>query len=400
MKIILINSNVGGGGPGGIVKDLYSFLHENGDNCFVAFGRKSNYKPYQSIHIGNKLSLLYHYIISKFFDNAGFLSTIATKNLIRKIIEFQPDIINLHNLLGYYINIDVLLKELNRLNIPVVWTIHDSWAFTGHCINPQYLSCEKWKNLCDKCPMKSEYPQSYLLDNSRRNYFRKKNIFKNISNLSIISPSIWLSELANQSILSKFDVRVIHNGIDLNIFRPTESNIKEEYGIIEKKILLFVAKYWYDMKGIKHIYRLSKMLSDDFKIVMIGENKDRNIPNSILAIEKTEDQLELIKWYSAADVFINPSLGDNFPTVNLESLACGTPVITYDTGGSSESINELCGIVIKKGDIDALFRAIVEKKYSNFKGVDCIKQANRFDKYKKYKEYRDLFNIILKADLN
>lgn len=337
-KILFINS-VCNGSTGTICKTLYKAAVEAGHECCIAYGRGEAPKGFKTIKIGNKLDIYLHVLKARLFDASGFGSKHATKEFIKKIDEFKPDIIHLHNIHGYYVNIEILFKYLKaHPEIKKIWTLHDCWAFTGHCPHFEYEKCEQWKNECKKCVRRNEYPKS-LVDRCNRNYWLKKSTFTNVDNLMLVSPSNWLMNLIKDSFFKEYPIEVINNGVDTSIFKHTESNIKERYGIKNKKVILGVASVWDKKKGLDTFIELSKQLDNEYQIVLIGLNKKqiKKLPSNIIGIIRTEKVEELVKWYSAAEVFFNPTLEDNYPTVNLEAIACGTPVVTFNTGGSPES---------------------------------------------------------------
>jgi len=306
--------------------------------------------------------------------------------------------VHLHNIHGYYINIELLFNYLRKNNKKVIWTLHDCWAFTGHCSYFDYIKCDKWKTKCEKCMQKKEYPCSKLIDNSSWNYERKKELFTAIKkeNMQIITPSVWLSNLAKESFLKKYDVKVINNGIDTDVFKPTESDFRDKYNLNDKFVILGVASIWNNRKGIKFFYELSEVLDESYKIVLVGiSDKDmKKVPANILAINKTNNTKELAKIYTAADVFVNPTLEDNYPTTNLEAISCNTPVITFDSGGSGECIefsDNYLGIVVKDKCTKELIKAInsikINKKLINI-------NVNAFNKRDKYVEYIKIYNLI------
>lgn len=368
-----------------------------GDECLIAYGLGHNpNKNVNAVKIDKDYEVHIHSILSQLFDMQARSSYFATKRLIKKIDMYKPDIVHLHNLHGCYINIKLLFEYLSSINIPIVWTLHDCWAFTGHCAHFDYAKCDQWKTQCIKCNQKS-YPKNIFMHRVRSNYNLKKRLFNNCNNLTIVTPSNWLKSQAEMSFLKKHKIMTINNGIELNRFKPVDSNIKEKYKIQDKFIVLGVASSWTKKKGLNYFIQLSNMLDENYKIVLVGINEKirKDVPDNILCIPKTSSIEELAQMYSIADVFVNPTLEDTFPTTNLEALACGTPVITFKTGGSPESINETCGIVVKQGDIEQLCNAIKQCKQNNFTKEDCIKQANNFDKQNKFKEYIELYKELL-----
>ena len=379
-RILFINS-VCNGSTGTICKNLYKAAVEEGHECCIAYGRGEAPKGFKTIKIGNKLDIYLHVLKARLFDASGFGSKQATKELIKKIDEFKPDIIHLHNIHGYYVNIEILFKYLKEHpEIKKIWTLHDCWAFTGHCPHFEYEKCGQWKNECKKCIRRNEYPKS-LIDRCNRNYWLKKSSFTNVDNLMLVSPSNWLMNLIKDSFFKEYPIEVINNGVDTSIFKHTESNIKERYGIKNKKVILGVASVWDKKKGLDTFIEISKQLDNEYQIVLIGLNKKqiKKLPSNIIGITRTENVQELVKWYSAAEVLFNPTLEDNYPTVNLEAIACGTPVITFDTGGSPESAfaNESM-IVFSKSIKESYIKILHIKNKINCK---CVNVKNMSDIY-------------------
>ena len=396
MKVLQVNSVCGRGSTGKIAVDLAKVLEQNGDECLIAYGRSTAPQGVNSVRISEDTWIKWHGALSRITDRQGFYSKKASRKLIKVIREYQPDLIQLHNLHGYYLHIPSLFQFLAEAQIPVVWTLHDCWPFTGHCAYFDYANCDKWKTLCKHCPQKKRYPKSLLWDSSAKNYRQKKERFGSVSNMTIVTPSQWLAGLVKQSFLEGYPVEVIPNGIDLTVFQHTESEFRSRYGLENKAIVLGVANSWDYRKGLDAFRQLAACLDDSFRIVLVGINRKQmaGLPDNIIAIEKTQNQQELAQIYTAADVFVNPTLEDNFPTTNLEALACGTPVITYQTGGSGESITPQCGAVVEKGNIDALIKAIHETCCIS-RDV-CLDRANLYEKGKRFQEYIQLYQKILK----
>lgn len=326
-------------------------------------------------------------------------SIIPTLFLIKKINKIQPSIIQLHNLHGGYINLLIFFNYLYRKNISVVWTLHDCWAFTGRCPHFVLQRCEKWKTSCKKCTYPKEmYPIAYF-DHTKLMWEKKKKLFTKLKNLTIVTPSFWLADLVKESFLKNYNIKVINNGIDLEIFKPRESNFREKYKIENKFLILGVSNAWGYSKGLDVFIKLSKELDEQYQIVLVGTNNyiDKMLPKNIITIHRTDNQKELAKIYSIADIFVNPTREDTFPTVNIEALACGIPVITFNTGGSPEIIDSKSGFVINSNKIDDLKEKIIELKENNlFKKDDCINRARLFNQKDRFKEYIDLYNEILK----
>jgi len=403
MVVLEVNSDYGIGSTGKIVGSIHQMLMQTGNKSFVAYGRGNKRMTDGEVMRARKqLELYIHGLLTRLFDMHGAGSKKATLRLIKRIKQISPDVVHLHNLHGYYLNIVELFKYLKFSRAEIVWTLHDCWAFTGHCAYFDYVGCNKWQIECYHCPQKSRYPKSWLFDNSSYNFKKKKELFTRIKNLTVVVPSDWLADLVKQSFLKEYPVEVIRNGIDLDIFKPRENSFRQRYGLERKFIILGVANIWDERKGIKYFYELEKFLKDDEAIVLVGRNKDHiKHTEKIIKIGRIENQQELAEIYSGADVFVNTTLEDNFPTTNLESLACGTPVITFRSGGSPEAINEKTGFVIEKGDMVDLLNKIRDIKkvgkanYAHY----CIElaQKNYNDKDMAAK-YIALYEKILSKD--
>lgn len=391
MKVFMINTVCGIKSTGRICTDLARILDERGHQCLIAYGREHVPQKLEkyAYFFGNKYSLKKDAVFTKLFDNAGFNSAAATNRLIRKIKEFDPDIIHLHNLHGCYIHVGRLFKFLEKWGKPVVWTLHDCWSFTGHCANFAVAGCEKWQEGCHHCTQRKSYPVALLADRSKSNYRKKKALFTKPKNMTVVTPSRWLAELVQQSFLKDYPVKVIHNGIDLSVFKPVQGNIREKYGLEGKKILLGVASTWDKRKGLADFLKFSKMLDDSCAIMLVGLSNQQiaELPSNVIGIARTNSIEELAQIYSAADVFLNLTYEDNYPTVNLEAQACGTPVITYRTGGSVESVPD--ENVVSQGDFKALAELLEH-------GQLTLSEQS-FDKTVLFEQYLELYRqLILK----
>ncbi|WP_026810764.1 glycosyltransferase [Arenibacter latericius] len=403
IKLLQINSVVNTGSTGRIAEDIGEYVMSMGWESYIAYGRYGNKSNSKLIRFGSKCSNYNHVLLTRLFDKHGFGSKSATQNLIQKIETINPDIIHLHNLHGYYINLQVLFNYLSTKTTPVIWTLHDCWSFTGHCVHFENIQCLKWQVLCTKCPQKKSYPKSLLYDNSNINYLMKKELFNSVKNLTIVPVSYWLQNLVEKSFLNKKNIKTIHNGVDTKIFNNIKSkSVIDLYNLQDKFIILGVANIWGNGKGLNDFIKLSNYTNKDEIIVLIGLNNNqiKSLPDNILGIKQTESVSELCDFYCAADVFVNPTYQDSFGLVNIESLSCGTPVITYQTGGSPETISDETGIVVEQGNIKGLLNAIrhikdlTKEHYSDA----CIQRAQKvFDKNLKYKEYFDLYNDLLKT---
>ena len=358
----------------------------------VTFSNRFSEPENDYIKIGGFYGRCASVLLARISGFEGHFAFWETKKLLSKIEEFSPDIIHLHSLHNSYINLPMLFGYIKRKNIKTIWTLHDCWAFTGHCPHFESVGCKKWKSGCKRCPLFRNYPKS-LFDNSEKMYGIKQKLFTGVENLTLVTPSEWLGNLAKESFLGEYPVKVIKNGIDLNIFAPFESDFRKKHGLFGKKILLGVSYGWNKKKGLDVFIKLAETLDEKYKIVLIGtdEHTEKSLPENIISIRRTENQHELAKIYSAADVFINPTAEDTFPTVNLEAAACGTPVITFKTGGCAETIGEKSGILVEKGDFEALVSAI-EK--ADFSVENCRRFGEKFDMEKKFGEYVFLYEEV------
>jgi len=395
VNILMINS-VNFGSTGKIMLSIQKTCCDDGYEAFVAYAKsRSNLrgKKQGDILIGNIICRNLHLLLGNITGFNGCFSYFSTLNFLRRVKKISPDIIHLHNLHNGYINLPLLFKFIKKHNIRTVWTLHDCWAFTGHCPHFTIAKCDKWKSGCYGCPIYKEYPAS-LFDNSKFMYSLKKKWFTGVSDLTIVTPSKWLGDLVKQSFLGEYPVRVINNGIDLSVFKPTESDFRKKYNCEDKFLILGVAFPWSKRKGIDVFIELSKQLDSKYQIVLVGtdDNIDKQLPQNIISIHRTHNQAELAEIYSTCDLFVNPTREENYPTVNMESIACGTPVLTFNTGGSGEIPNENSGVVVKENTVEALYTKIIEICEKNpFSEANCLKRAQSFAAEEKYAEYIKLY---------
>lgn len=392
MKVLLINSVCGIRSTGRICTDIAEILTDNGHDCKIAYGRESVPDKYQkyAIRIGNEFGVRIHGAMSRVFDMSGFGSRRATLNFINWLQNYDPDIIHLHNLHGYYIDIETLFDYLSKANKPVVWTLHDCWAFTGHCTHFTVAKCNRWKNGCHNCPQKSEYPASYILDRSKQNWERKKELFTGVNKMVLVTPSHWLADQVKESFLGCYPVEVIHNGIDTNIFKPIPSDFRQRYSLIGKKVVLGVASTWNERKGMDDFKKLSDMLDESYKIVLVGLTKEqiKKIPKNIVCIERTNSAKELAEIYTAADIFVNLSLEETMGLTTVEAMACGTPAVVYNSTANAE-IAKIAGGVAVDCDLISIKKAVEKIKLGKDNSVFV---SNLFNKESQYSEYLILYN--------
>lgn len=396
MKVLMINSVCGIRSTGRICTDIAEELEKQGHDVKIAYGRETVPEKYQkyAVRIGTELDVKLHGIKTRLFDRHGFGSKRVTKKFIKWVEEYDPDVIHLHNLHGYYINIKILFDYLKKANKKVVWTLHDCWAFTGHCTHFDYNQCDQWINGCKSCRFHKEYPKSYL-SAVRRNYLEKKKLFNSLTDVKYIVPSDWMKSVFSMSYLSQYEIDVLPNGIDLTKFHRVNSNIKTRYAIEDKKIILGVASIWLETKGITYINKLSEDLDDkEYVIVVIGNiSDDVAVSEKIIKVSETSSIDELCEWYSCARVFINPTLQESQGLTTIEALACGTPAVVFNSGGAAECLDEECGAVAARGDYDRFLKSVVSLCETSY-NVDPAK-VKKYDKELFSKKYVDLYNGCL-----
>ena len=390
VKVLQINI-FGNLSTGRIAVDIYRTLISEGHQGVIAFARNSVPDDVPYIKIGNKFSVYCDGILTRLTDRAGFHSQSATCKLITEIQKYDPDIIHLHNLHGYYINVEILFEFLKKYGKPIVWTLHDCWAFTGHCCYYSMAGCKKWIEGCHDCKQIHTYPKSLFIDNSTNNYRKKQRLFTSIPNLQLVTVSKWLEREVKKSFLKDLPCTTIYNGIDLDNFKPTDSKFREEYGLKNKIIILGVASTWDVRKGLNDFINLSFMLSEEYKIVVVGVNKKEKekLPKSILGIERTNSVKELAEIYTVTDVFFNASVEETFGLPTIEAMACGTPVIVYNSTALPEVVDENSGYVVKEHDLDAVVDCI--KKIRKFSSESIIENVGRYSKQTMTREYVKLY---------
>lgn len=402
-KILQINITANWGSHGKIAEGIGLMAIQEGWESHIAYGRWMNPSASHLYHIGNYWDEAIHGIATRIFDYHGLMSKGATRKLVRHIAQIQPDIIHLHNIHGYYLNYPMLFRYLKESSIPVVWTLHDCWSYTGHCAHYMFAGCQKWQDHCHHCPAKAAYPCSLWADRSYNNFEQKQLSFLSLDNLTLVPVSRWLENDLRRSFFKDHSIVQIYNGIDCQKFRPTNHGtiIRQQYHIPQdNKIVVGVASNWY-RKGLPDFLQLRSMLSEEYSIILVGLNKKeiKTLPQGIIGLRRTQNQKELVDIYSVADVYFNPTWEDNFPTTNLEAMACGTPVVTYRTGGSPECISPETGCVVAQGNVYAASEHISEicangkKKYRNA----CRERITTlFDRDIRFSDYIALYKNILR----
>ncbi|WP_448781028.1 glycosyltransferase [Bacteroides congonensis] len=399
-KIFYISGAINFGAPGRIVEQIGLLAQKHGYEVLVAHSTR-NENPSQLPHFAmtTKTQEMIHAVGAKLLDLHGLLSTRQTKELVKRIKEYQPDIIHLHNIHGYFCNFKVLFEYLSTIDTPIVWTIHDCWPFTGRCFHFVGADCYKWKTGCYDCKSEVGYTVSKYCDRSKSLYELKKRLFSSVKNMTMVPVSDWQTAFLKDSFLKNCNIHMIHNGVDLAKFKPMGTQrLREKHQLDGKFVILGVASPWNARKGLDDYCKLRPMLSDDFVIILVGlkSKQIERLPDGIIGISRTESQQELAEYYSMANVFVNLTYLDTFPTVNLEALACGTPVITYRTGGSPEAVDEKTGVVVEQGDLKGIISAVYTMKRDKLLSIACRKRAEKlFDKDECFNKYIMLYDKLV-----
>ena len=382
-KILIVNVVCGRGSTGRIAAEIGErYAREGwevkfGDGQFLPAPKRY---ALWCVSIGSKWEVRIHQLLTRVFDwhGTGICSYFATRRFIKWAEAWKPDLLWLHNIHGYYLNYPMLFRWIKRHpNMEVKWTLHDCWAFTGHCSHFMTTGCLKWETGCGNCPEKRSYPASLIFDSSKKNWIKKKSSFTGVKRLSLVAPSKWLAGLIQRSLLKEYSVDVIHNTINTSIFRPTHGNFIAKTRLFGKVIVLGVANNWNLCKGLSDFIKLRKLLDDKYIIVLVGlsSNQLKSLPQGIIGLARTASARELAEIYSAADWFVNPTREDNFPTVNLEAKACGCRVITYDTGGASETIEGYDrGWILVGSDktAEGIYKVIVRHETETIHSCNCL----------------------------
>jgi glycosyltransferase involved in cell wall biosynthesis len=393
MKIVQINSTCGIGSTGKICVAVSELLWERDIENYILYAH-SGKDCRGSVCYSSRPYIKLQALRARIFGNNGFNSASATRKLISELDRISPDVIHLHNIHSHDCNVEKLFEYLRGKNIKIFWTFHDCWAFTGYCHYFTMSGCDRWQSGCRDCPAYSRY--SWIFNRSCELYRRKKKMIEGLD-ITVITPSRWLADIAKRSFFSDCEIRVINNGIDLEVFKPTPSDVRERYGVGDRFLIMGCSFDWDTRKGIDAFISLAGALGDGYRILLVGTNEelDKRLPKNIISIHRTKDQEELAALYSAADLFVNPTMEENYPTVNLEAIACGTPVLTYNTGGSAEMLSEKVGSVVERGDFSSLEREIrrisAERPFSR---KECVAHAKSFDRSLRFAEYVGLYEDL------
>lgn len=400
LKLLQINVAANWGSHGRIAEEIGLEAMAQGWESYIAYGRYANPSKSHIVKIGDLFDHCLHGAQSLLLDRHGLASCGPTKKLIREIEQIKPDLIHLHNIHGFYLNYPILFRYLSTVDIPVVWTLHDCWAFTGHCAWPIHGHCDRFQEQCCHCPLQSKgYPKSFLLDRSRSNFKLKKRYFRSLQDLHLVTVSRWLEQQVRLSFMQDMDIRTIYNGLDTEVFRPSgtpPTSVTDGHPLV-----LGVCNAWYDWKGLDDMAALREILPDDYEVMVVGVNEDQmhRLPEGITCIRRTDSVSQLAEIYSQADVFVNPSKVESFGMTTAEALSCGTPSIVYDTSACPEVVDNLTGRVVPLGDVNALAKAVME--ICSLPGRETMRKACRerairlFNRQDRYKEYLQLYNEVL-----
>lgn len=402
MVLLQINVDANNGSNGSIARDIGTIALEKGWDSYIAYGRKHIPCDSTLIRVGNGLDIKIHGLLTRLFDLHGLGSRITTKLFLKKIDKTRPDIVHLHNIHGYYINYQLLFKYLIKNNIPVVWTFHDCWPFTGHCGHFESYGCSRWKSKCHKCPAVHDYPTSWFFDRSKQAFKLKNRLFTSPQTMHIVTVSKWLKGLAEESFFSKYPIHVVYDGIDTESFKPRNSNLRQVYGLENKFILLSAAANWSNAKGWNDYLKLSNMLPNDCVIMLVGvtDKQRETLPSNIIGVPRQESKEKLSEFYSMADVLLNLSYQETFGMTTAEAMACGTPGISYDRTASPELISPDTGIIVEAGNMEQIINAIttIQKNGKSFYSRACRQRVmENFDFKKVNQQYFEIYKKILSS---
>lgn len=391
MRVLFVNLVYGVGSTGKIIADIADLLRKGGSDVRILYGAGADSSDADARRTAGRLEYYAHNALSRLTDHAGLYSRAATRRMIREIKTFQPDLIHLHTLHGFYVNYEMLFRFLKGAGIPVVWTLHDCWPFTGHCTHFSQIKCTQWQTECQDCRLLRRYPHCYGKGDVRRNFRRKKDAFTGVKNLVITTPSQWLAGQVALSFLRDYPRMVIPNGIDRTVFRPQASDLRKSYRLEDKKIVLGVASTWSAQKGLPDLLALADRLGADYQVVLIGLTAQQlpHVPPNVLGLPRTANQTELAQWYTVADVFVNPTYEDTFPTVDMEAQSCGAPAAVYETDGCPETLVTGNSVLTAQGDLDGLEHAVRDVVRRGVRVAPC--ETERFDKERTYGEYIRLY---------
>ncbi|MBQ8201328.1 MAG: glycosyltransferase [Clostridia bacterium] len=397
MRIAAVNG-VKGSSTGQIMNDLAIYMWKQGHEMYTFTPAEEGavkILPW-SFEIGTPASHQEHIEQGIRTGLNGCFEEDGTREMLRAFEELGIELVQLFNLHNFVLNLPMLFDWIRERHIPVVWTLHCCWPYTGKCIHYSMAKCDKWKTGCGECPLMERWPYSDV-DNTAAMWQMKKQWFAGVDKMVVVSTAAWLERDVKQSFLGQYPGRLIYCGIHLNRFRPVAGNFREEYGLEGKTVLLGVADDWRRRKGLKTMITLAEKLDKSYQLVLVGtdEEVEEMLPPEIVSIRNTRDTARLAGIYSAADMFLQTTQEETFGLVNVEALACGTPVITFDTGGSAEIPDEYCGRVIPYGDVDAMIAAIHEQARTGAMTREaCLERAKRFSVERMCEEYIALYHEL------
>lgn len=396
MKVLQINAVYGYKSTGIIVKDIGETLQKVSDECYYAY--QSSREPVKNgYRVGGTLSWKWHALYARLLGKQAYASKIATRRFLKWIDKVNPDIVHLHNLHSNYINLNILCDYLAKRAIPTVITMHDCWYFTGKCTHYSAVKCDKWQTSCGSCPLnKSEQPSLFFDCTSKVLEDKTKHLLK-LKNLTLVGCSEWIANEAKKSKLQSANIQVVYNGVDTAIFTPHDSQIRNELGIENQFVILGMADKWCLEQNRDVVERLITSQDSNTKFVIVGCKEEQKEHfksfNNVLALGYITDRNKLSDIYSAADVFVNLTRADTLPTVNMESICCGTPVITFNCCGGPELVDKDCGFIVEEGNVEQLISCVEAIKQQPLT-FDVQKQHEKFNKNECYKKYLEVYKNI------
>ena len=373
MRVLQLNVTFGVGSTGRIVQDIHNFLLRKKIESFVIYGRNRYAEDPFAFYIGSKVSFYIDALLTRITGFVGYFSYFYTIMIIRKIKSLQPDIIHLHNIHGYYLNIPMLLRFLITYDKKVVWTLHDEFMYTGKCAYTQ--ECSKYLSTCQQCPLVKEYPKSFLFDWTRAMFLHKKRLLSNISHISFVTPSNWLASRTRGSIIKSHSISVINNGINTKVFKKTPSSQLDKFvNDDDVTVLALIANLDDNNKGhhwIKSMadYIREKNNNGQIHFIVVGSGKTKYNHELIKYIDRTNNVVDLVKLYNSADFYLILSEFENYPTVCLEASAINLPIIGFDVGGVRESIANVPYKLFPHGD-ESLIKFVSLLKKNNLKNFE------------------------------
>lgn len=387
MKVLQIDVNCKSGSTGKIAYDLHTQLVKDGHTSAVCYGRGEKINEPNIFKFGYDWETKIHAALTRITGLTGCYSYFSTKRLLKFMRAFKPDVVHIHELHAYFVNLKPVINYLKENNIKTVWTFHCEFMYTGKCGHA--YECEKWKTECGQCPHLRDYPKSLFFDFTKKMFNDKKKLLSDFENLTIITPSQWLADRVKQSFLGDKDIQVIHNGVDTeNVFYPRSfDHLKKKHHLTNEKIVLAVAPDLMSKnKGGRCVVELAERMRDEnVKFILIGvEDLNEKFPDNVIVLGRTDNQIELAEYYSMADVFVICSERENFPTTCIEAICCGTPVCGFDTGGTKETMPNNYENFSQYGDLDILKVSILKNFKRTLKINLFYYKYSIYDMYAKY----------------